>query len=119
MSFLFHSIFRNQRRNAAECDRSPAVTPRSPSSGTLSSTTSATATNYQPRCFASRARRRQKIAILTFDDGYFNNSLILPILEEFGVPALFIATDNIRENKCFWWDVHYRERVRRAQVRRN
>ena len=52
-----------------------------------------------------------KYVMITFDDGYYNNALALPILEEFKVPALFfISTDHVRENKCFWWDVLYRER---------
>ena len=51
-----------------------------------------------------------KFALLTFDDGYFNNTLARPLLEEFKVPAVFfISTDNVRENKCYWWDVLYRE----------
>src|SRR2546430_304415 len=29
----------------------------------------------------------RKYALITFDDGYFNNSLALPVLEEFRVPA--------------------------------
>jgi len=46
----------------------------------------------------------------TFDDGYFNNTHALPVLDEYGVPALFsMSTTHIRENKCFWWDVLYRE----------
>lgn len=51
-----------------------------------------------------------KYAVLTFDDGYFNNTLALPVLAEFSVPAVFfVSTDNVRQNKNFWWDVLYRE----------
>ena len=51
--------------------------------------------------------------LITFDDGYYNNHLALPILEKFHVPALFfISTDHVIQNKCFWWDVIYRERRR-------
>jgi peptidoglycan/xylan/chitin deacetylase (PgdA/CDA1 family) len=53
-----------------------------------------------------------KYALITFDDGYFSNMLARPVLEEFGVPAIFfISTDNVREQKSFWWDVLYRERM--------
>jgi peptidoglycan/xylan/chitin deacetylase (PgdA/CDA1 family) len=52
-----------------------------------------------------------KYAMITFDDGYYNNSLALPVLEELKVPALFfISTNHVQQNKCFWWDVLYRER---------
>jgi len=51
-----------------------------------------------------------RYALLTFDDGYFNNTAALPLLERYRVPAVFfISTDNVRHNKCFWWDVLYRE----------
>jgi peptidoglycan/xylan/chitin deacetylase (PgdA/CDA1 family) len=44
-------------------------------------------------------------AMLTFDDGYFNNALALPVLDEFHVPAtFFIASTNVLEGKAFWWD---------------
>ena len=53
-----------------------------------------------------------KYVAVTFDDGYFNNSHAVPVLEKFGVPAtFFIATDNVLQNKCYWWDVLYRERL--------
>lgn len=56
-----------------------------------------------------------KYALLTFDDGYYNNTLALPVLEEFNAPALFfISTDHVRLGKCFWWDVLHRERVARG-----
>lgn len=58
---------------------------------------------------------RGKFALLTFDDGYFNNTRALPVLEEFGVPALFfIATDYVQKGRCFWWDVLHRERLARG-----
>lgn len=56
-----------------------------------------------------------RCAMLTFDDGYFNNQLALPVLEEFDVPALFfISTEHVRRGKCFWWDVLHRERAARG-----
>ncbi len=56
-----------------------------------------------------------RYALITFDDGYFNNSRALPVLEEFKVPALFfISTDNVRRGRCFWWDVHWRETAGRG-----
>ena len=51
-----------------------------------------------------------KYALVTFDDGYFNNTRALPLLREYRVPAaIFISTDHVRQGKCFWWDVLYRE----------
>jgi peptidoglycan/xylan/chitin deacetylase (PgdA/CDA1 family) len=49
-------------------------------------------------------------AMLTFDDGYFNNVLALPVLDEFDVPAtFFIASNCMLEGNAFWWDVVSRE----------
>ncbi len=53
-----------------------------------------------------------KYVMLTFDDGYFNNVSVLPILEEFKVPAVFfISAGHVLEGKAFWWDVLYREMI--------
>ena len=55
-----------------------------------------------------------RLAMVTFDDGYFNNTLALPVLEEFNIPAVFfISTGHVRLGKCFWWDVLHRERTAR------
>lgn len=52
--------------------------------------------------------------LITFDDGYFNNFLALPILKEFNVPAvLFPSTQHIVQSRGFWFDVVHRERSRR------
>jgi len=46
----------------------------------------------------------------TFDDGYYNNQHVLPLLAEYDAPALFfITTRNVLDGQCFWWDVLYRE----------
>jgi len=59
-----------------------------------------------------------KYAVITFDDGYYNNTRALPILQEYDVPAIFfICSDNVRENRCFWWDVLYRELIDRGVPR--
>lgn len=47
---------------------------------------------------------------ITFDDGYFNNTLALDVLEQFRVPAVFfISTDHVSQNKAFWWDAFGRQ----------
>jgi peptidoglycan/xylan/chitin deacetylase (PgdA/CDA1 family) len=54
--------------------------------------------------------------MLTFDDGYYNNTSVLPLLEEYCVPAVFfISTHHVRDNKPFWWDVVYREEKKRGR----
>lgn len=62
----------------------------------------------------------RKYVLITFDDGYFNNQYALPVLREYGVPAVFFITpNNVKDNKCFWWDVLYRERIRRGTSEEN
>ena len=54
-----------------------------------------------------------RYVLITFDDGYYNNMRMVPLLEEAQVPALFfITTGNIENKECFWWDVVHRERHR-------
>lgn len=115
ISFLFHSLFRNER----EIEQN-VIDP-------LQRTTVQQFRQYieyyleqgyefvGPDKIANGLRPDRKYAAITFDDGYFNNTLALPILEEFGVPAaFFISTDNIRQNRSYWWDVVYREWVARG-----
>ncbi|MFD1467605.1 polysaccharide deacetylase family protein [Hymenobacter caeli] len=55
----------------------------------------------------------RKYALITFDDGYYNNRRALPILRQYGVPAtFFISTHHVLANQAFWWDVVYRARRR-------
>ena len=58
-----------------------------------------------------------KYVLLTFDDGYYNNLRALPILEQYGAPAVFfISTVYIRSGSSFWWDVIYREDRKRGNA---
>lgn len=57
---------------------------------------------------------KSKCALITFDDGYYNNLRALPILDEFRVPAVFcVSTDHVKTGKSFWWDALYREAKKR------
>lgn len=65
--------------------------------------------------------------MITFDDGYFNNTLALGVLERFQAPAtFFISSNHVLRNKAFWWDAYSRElaktgasqRARQAQIRK-
>jgi peptidoglycan/xylan/chitin deacetylase (PgdA/CDA1 family) len=59
---------------------------------------------------------RGRYALLTFDDGYFNNTMALPLMEEYRVPAVFfVPVQFVIEERGFWWDALYRSR-RRAGV---
>jgi peptidoglycan/xylan/chitin deacetylase (PgdA/CDA1 family) len=64
----------------------------------------------RPSALQGKLDPHGKYALISFDDGYFNNTRALPILEEFDAPAaFFIATDNVLRGKSYWWDVHWRE----------
>ena len=55
-------------------------------------------------------------ALITFDDGYYNNLLAVPVLQRYGVPAtVFISANHIAQGKGYWWDVLYRERRRQGR----
>ena len=58
-------------------------------------------------------KNNAKYILITFDDGYFNNQNVLPILKKYGIPAIFfVSINHLKDNKCFWWDVLYREGIK-------
>jgi peptidoglycan/xylan/chitin deacetylase (PgdA/CDA1 family) len=112
LSFLFHSLFRDEREIGQNL-----VDP-------LQRTTVAQFRRFveyylkhgyrfiSPEDLLAGLEPDGRYALITFDDGYYNNTLALEVLEEYQVPALFfVSTDHVRQNKCFWWDVLYRERI--------
>jgi peptidoglycan/xylan/chitin deacetylase (PgdA/CDA1 family) len=118
LCFLFHSLFRDEQEIGCNL-----VDP-------LQGTTVAVfrkvieyfrAHGYRfvgPQDLLNGLEEGEKYALITFDDGYYNNFLALPILEELRAPAIFfISTQNVTQNKCFWWDVIYRERAAQGASR--
>jgi peptidoglycan/xylan/chitin deacetylase (PgdA/CDA1 family) len=110
-AFLFHSLFRDEREIALH--------QVDPLQRTTVSQFRAFIEYYLSHGYQfvglddllNGLRPTGKYVLISFDDGYFNNTLALPVLHEYKVPAVcFISTDNVLENKCFWWDVLYRER---------
>lgn len=54
---------------------------------------------------------------LTFDDGYYNNFRILPLLEKLKIPAqVYVSTGHVLQGKSFWWDALYRARARQGRT---
>ena len=115
ISFLFHSLFRDE----AEIEQN-LVDP-------LQRTTVAQFRQFieyyldngyrfvSPADVLGGLSPQGKYALISFDDGYFNNTLARPILEKYQVPAVFfISTNHVLENKCFWWDALYRERKKQG-----
>jgi len=61
----------------------------------------------------------KKYIMITFDDGYYNNIYALPILKKYQIPALFfISTNHVKQSKCFWWDILYRERIKNGMSKK-
>lgn len=54
--------------------------------------------------------KQKKYAIITFDDGYFNNCSMLPLLEKYNAKAtIFVNSYYIESAKKYWWDVVFCE----------
>ena len=74
--------------------------------------------NYKfilPQDLNTLHENKQPYAMLTFDDGYFNNQLAIEVLNRYKIPAVFfLSTKNIIENKSYWWDIIYKYRAKQA-----
>lgn len=70
-------------------------------------------TFVSPKDLSTDLQKDKSYAMITFDDGYYNNSLAINILDKYKIPAtIFVTTRNIFETKSFWWDIIYKYRTR-------
>lgn len=64
-----------------------------------------------PRTFGDfaarlRSKTRERSVAVTFDDGYVDNLMALPILEAHDVPAtIFVVSGAVGDPRAFWWDL--------------
>ncbi len=113
--FVFHALFRDAREAASEvCDPQQAITVdffREFVESLLDH--GVVVRDLHAAIFSALPGLT---AAITFDDGYFNNALALPVLESCGVPAtFFISTRHVEEGKSFWWDALYRNARKRGK----
>jgi peptidoglycan/xylan/chitin deacetylase (PgdA/CDA1 family) len=70
----------------------------------------------KPEDITAGLKKNQSYAMITFDDGYFNNILAIDILNKYKIPGVFfITTSHVMENKSFWWDVIYKYRIKEGR----
>jgi len=122
VSFLFHALLTREEMHAGKVDPQQETTPEYFRSFLLSL-----------RSYGFRFLSLEELelpgelhgdyALITFDDGYFNNVRSLPIIEELQVPiSIFLTAQNVTQSRRFWWDVVFTEMKRRGssleQIRR-
>jgi peptidoglycan/xylan/chitin deacetylase (PgdA/CDA1 family) len=115
IGFLFHGVFADQNEiGKGRVDAQQGITPKH----MQRFIEHFLAAGYQfvsPEQDLGDLADGNKYICITFDDGYFNNLRILPLLEQYDIPATFyITTGNIENQHCFWWDVVFRERKRQG-----
>lgn len=116
--FLFHALFEDQREiDTHQLDPQQRITVQKMREFILYFQQA----GYEfpsPNSITSELKPDGKYVLITFDDGYFNNLRMLPLMQELNVPAaFFISTTNVQQQECFWWDVVHRERVRQGVPR--
>ncbi len=115
LGFLFHGIFADEQEiNKGHVDAQQGIT-RQHMQQFIEHFLQAGYRFVSPEQGLDFLCSNQKWICITFDDGYANNLRMLPLLEQYDVPATFyITTGNVEEQQSFWWDVVYRERHRRG-----
>ena len=94
ITFLFHSLFRDEREMSQELIDPLQRTTTRQFRQLIEYYLHHGYRFISPRDLERELPAEGKYVLLTFDDGYYNNTLALPILEMYDVPALFfIATE--------------------------
>jgi len=115
-TFLFHGLFRNKEESSLNLvDPQPWITVEQ-FCQFVTYYLDHGYTFVSPDDVVHGLKEDNKYIMITFDDGYFNNRYALPILQEYDIPAVFfISTNHVIYNRCFWWDVIYRERKKKGK----
>ncbi|HEY8665121.1 MAG TPA: polysaccharide deacetylase family protein [Tepidisphaeraceae bacterium] len=121
LTFLFHGLFRNDQEVATQAiDPQQCITV----DAFTRFVAHFAAHGYRFVCerdILEGLDPLQRHVLITFDDGYFSHMLALEALEKYQAPTtIFVSTNHVRQQKCFWWDVFHREMqaagVSRAQA---
>lgn len=115
--FTFHGIFKSQReKQLNHIDPQNNMTVNQ----FISFLNYFQRNNYRfisPHDLSKGLNNDQRYAMITFDDGYYNNILAFDILKRYKIPALiFLTTKNITENKSYWWDIIYKYRSKQGST---
>lgn len=115
MAFLFHNIFRDKKENDLNLVHSRQGITVEDFRRFVEYYSDCGYVFVSPEDIIAGLDNNKKYILITFDDGYFSHSFALPILKRYKIPAVFfISTDNVENNKGFWWDVLYRESLKRG-----
>jgi peptidoglycan/xylan/chitin deacetylase (PgdA/CDA1 family) len=69
----------------------------------------------KPEDLSKNLQNDKACIMLTFDDGYFNNTLAIEILNKYKIPAtFFVTTKNVLENTSYWWDIVFKYRFKKG-----
>jgi len=117
MVFLFHGLFKNEEEKALNIvDPQPWITIDQ-FNQFINYFINNNYNFISPNDILQGLDKNNKYIMITFDDGYYNNISTLPILKKYKIPALFFpSTNHIKNKKCFWWDVLYRERFKTGKT---
>jgi len=111
LAFLFHGI-RIEKTDSQTCDPNQLIAP-DVFARFLDHFAQHGYEFTSPADLEHGLSRDGRYVMITFDDGYYNNTAAIPVLEQFACPAtFFIATGHIESGEAFWWDTVYRERSR-------
>lgn len=115
MSFLFHGVFKDRKDAELHQVDPQQATTVDDFREFIEYFVSNDFEFITPKDIINGLNENKNYVLATFDDGYYNNNYVLPILKEYKVPTVFyVSANHVKEGKCFWWDVIYRERKRRG-----
>lgn len=116
LSFLFHAVLPEDTTASSEAVVDPAQTLSADSLNSfIRYFLRHGYTFVSPDMILGELPANGRYVFMTFDDGYYNNIHALPVLRRNNVPAtFFISTNHVLRGRSFWWDIVYRERLRRG-----